>query len=137
MIFRAPARICAALGSVALFSVSASASVCEKVRPGWVPGDGAPDQWTVTIETFSSWLGVAVLAIVIGSIALRRRRLYKLSALSMIVLAISVVWQPMADRELAAAIEEGCKATPELPVAILIALGILLGALSRWTARGR
>lgn len=137
MTFRAPARICAALGAVALFSVSASASVCETVRPGWVPEEGAPDQWHVTIETFSSWLGVAVLAIVILSIALRRRKLYKLSALSMLAFAIFVVWQPMGDRELAAAIEEGCRATPELPVAILIALGILLGALSRWTARGR
>lgn len=137
MTSRAFAQFGILLAVFALHSTEAWGEVCDKVRPGWKPGDGAPDQWTVAGEVFTSWLGVAVLAILIAAFAARKRALYKLSAFAMLLLAVVVIWQPINDGVLAAAIEEGCEAAPDLPVAILISLGILMAALSRFSGRQR
>lgn len=105
------------------------------MRPGWSPDNGTPNQWEVAVETFSGWPGAAVLVIVILSVVLRRKALYKLSALTMVAIAVAVVWIPLNDREIAGAIQEGCEAVPELAVAMLISIGIVLAAIGRWSGR--
>ena len=124
----------------------AFAEVCDKVRPAWAPSDGAVGQLGETLflstALVSTPVGWALACLLAASFCFRRAWIELLGAAAFLLVALAVAAEWWLDDPTGinpAALAEGCRAAPVLPVALLslLCLWMLGRAFSRRRRRPR
>lgn len=118
----------------------AVAEVCDKVNPGWSPGDPPVGQVGDLLNFFSGLAGGAALAVFAANLLFGRVSLSVISAVLSGVLACFLIVERWAsDGVYLAAIREGCVAEPYAVIAVLTVTcgGSAWSAFRRVRWRGR
>jgi hypothetical protein len=125
------------IAALALFAVSALAAparaeVCDKVRPGWVAGDGAVGALGEAIYVLGSPVGLILLALVGLALVWPRRWLAVVVALPVLGLAGLLFLSRQAETA-AQAMAEGCIGGigPTVGLLVLLAAAVLVRGFAR------
>lgn len=138
MKFARGAQVLGVAAAVALPASSALAEVCDKERPDWAPADGPVGQLGETIGILAGLLssgpGIAILAVLLLPLLWRNRGLSLASAAlaALMAFGLAAAWLER-DPVYEAALAEGCRTAPILPIALLalLCLWMLRRGLSR------
>jgi hypothetical protein len=128
---KAVSAIATAIAASVAPAFPALAEVCDKVRPHWAPESGPVGQLDETFGILGALLstgpGITLLGILLLPLLWPNRWLCFLSATlaGLLALALAADWwesEPIYE----AAVIEGCRAAPILPIALLVVLCLWL-----------